>query len=50
MSSEREAPRWGRQADISASGDPGLADYYPAWLDNLAEDVTLEGSMMDGAV
>ena len=31
-------------------GDPALADYYPAWLDNLADDVTLEGSMMDGAV
>jgi hypothetical protein len=30
-------------------GDPSLADYYPAWLDNLADDVTLEGSMMDGA-
>jgi hypothetical protein len=23
-----------------ASGDPGLADYYPAWLDNPADDVT----------
>jgi hypothetical protein len=23
---------------------------YPAWLDNLADDVTLEGSMMDGFV
>jgi hypothetical protein len=33
-----------------ASGDPGLADYYPAWLDNLADDVTVEGSMLDGAV
>ena len=33
-----------------ASGDPSLADYYPAWLDNLADDVTLEGSMLDGAV
>ena len=34
------------------SGDPArkLADYYPAWLDNLANDVTLEGSMMDGFV
>jgi hypothetical protein len=32
------------------SGDPELADYYPAWLDNLAEDVTVEGSMLDGAV
>ena len=32
------------------SDDPAreLADYYPAWLDNLADDVTLEGSMMDG--
>ena len=32
------------------SGDPALANYYPAWLDNLANDVTLEGSMMDGFV
>ncbi|MBV8219148.1 MAG: hypothetical protein JO325_11840 [Solirubrobacterales bacterium] len=30
-------------------GDPALADYFPAWLNNLADDVTLEGSMMDGA-
>jgi len=33
-----------------ASGDPALAGYSPAWLNNLADDVTLEGSMMDGAV
>ena len=33
-----------------AKGDPALADYSPAWLRNLATDVTLEGSMMDGAV
>ena len=34
------------------SGDPDaqLTDYYPAWLDNLADDVTLEGSAMDGFV
>ena len=34
------------------SDDPAreLAGYYPAWLDNLANDVTLEGSMMDGFV
>jgi hypothetical protein len=34
------------------SGDApaGLADYYPKWLDNLADDVTVEGSLMDGAV
>jgi hypothetical protein len=31
-------------------GDPALADYYPAWLDNLADDVIVEGSMLDGAV
>jgi hypothetical protein len=32
-------------------GDPDgrFADYYPAWLDNLAEDVTIEGSLLDGA-
>src|SRR4249919_577069 len=32
------------------SGDPArsLADYYPSWLDNLADDVTIEGSAMDG--
>ncbi len=34
------------------SGDPGpqLAGYYPEWLDNLADDGTLEGSAMDGFV
>jgi hypothetical protein len=32
------------------SGDPDLGDYYPEWLDNLAEDATVEGSMLDGAV
>ena len=32
-------------------GDPDgrFADYYPAWLDNLADDVTIEGSLLDGA-
>jgi hypothetical protein len=30
--------------------DPQLTDYYPKWLDNLADDVTLEGSAMDGFV
>ena len=36
----------------TGSGDPDweLTDYYPAWLDNLANDVTLEGSAMDGFV
>ena len=31
-------------------GARSLSDYYPVWLDNLAEDVTLEGSAMDGFV
>ena len=33
-------------------GDPAgrFADYHPAWFDNLAADITLEGSMLDGAV
>jgi hypothetical protein len=32
-------------------GDPAgrFSDYYPAWLDNLADDVTIEGSLLDGA-
>ncbi len=34
------------------TGDPAgrFADYYPAWVDKLADDVTLEGSMLDGAL
>ena len=33
------------------SGDPARRrnDYYPAWLDKLADDVTLEASAMNGA-
>jgi hypothetical protein len=33
-----------------AGGEPDLSDYYPAWLDNIADDATVEGSMLDGAV
>jgi hypothetical protein len=35
----------------TTGGDPDgrYADYYPAWLDNLAGDVTVEGSLLDGA-
>jgi hypothetical protein len=34
------------------SGDPARkrTDHYPAWLDHLADDVTLEGSILDGIV
>jgi hypothetical protein len=31
-------------------GDPILKDYYPAWVNNMADDATVEGSMLDGAV
>ena len=33
-------------------GDPAgrFADYYPAWMEKLAGDATLEGSLLDGAV
>jgi hypothetical protein len=33
-------------------GDPvgRFADYYPAWVDKMAGDITLEGSLLDGAV
>jgi hypothetical protein len=39
-------------ATYLGSGDSArrFNDYYPAWLDNLADDVTVEGSLLDGAV
>ena len=32
------------------SGDPARrrTDYYPEWLDNLADDVTLEAGALEG--
>ena len=38
------------QPQYLGSGNPALVGYYPKWVDNLADDVTLEGSMLDGAV
>jgi hypothetical protein len=34
------------------SGDPARrrTDYYPVWLDDLADDVTIEGAAINGAV
>jgi hypothetical protein len=37
-------------AQYLGSGDPALKGYYPAWVDNLADDATVEGSMLDGVV
>jgi hypothetical protein len=31
-------------------GDPALAGYFPAWINDLAEDVVLEGSAMNGVI
>ena len=39
-----------RLAQYLGSGDPAFKNYYPAWLDNMADDATLEGSMLDGVV
>jgi hypothetical protein len=37
-------------AQYEGSGDPSLKDYFPEWVKNLAEDATVEGSMLDGVV
>jgi hypothetical protein len=37
-------------AQYLAGGDPALKDYYPAWVNNMADDATVEGSMLDGVV
>ena len=31
-------------------GDPALKAYFPAWVNNMAEDATLEGSMLNGTI
>jgi hypothetical protein len=31
------------------SGDPALKDYFPVWVNNIAADATVEGSMLNGA-
>jgi hypothetical protein len=45
MSVEGDVP-----AEYLGRGDPALVHYYPAWLDNMAEDATVEGSLLDGVV
>ena len=32
------------------NGDPALKGYFPAWVNNIAADATVEGSMLNGAV
>jgi hypothetical protein len=53
MSSDGTALTGGGVATyLRSSGDPSrrFTDYYPAWLDDLADDVTIEGSMLDGII
>ena len=33
----------------AADGEDTYADYYPAWVGDLADDVTIEASLLDGA-
>jgi hypothetical protein len=40
----------GVHAEYMGNDEPNLKGYYPKWVDNLADDVTLEGSLLDGAV
>jgi len=37
-------------AQYLGSGDSALKDYYPEWVNNMASDATVEGSMLDGVV
>lgn len=39
------------ESSYLGGGDPAgrFSDYYPVWVDNLADDVTTEGSLLEGA-
>ena len=37
-------------AQYMCHGDPNLADYFPEWLKDVADDATLEGSFLDGVI
>jgi hypothetical protein len=37
-------------AQYMSSGDVNLKDYYPGWLKDIADDATVEGSMLDGVI
>jgi hypothetical protein len=44
------SPTGDKLAQYMSSGDPNLKDYYPRWLKDIADDATVEGSMLDGAI
>ena len=47
-----QQPTEGRSPDLPGKrrSRRQVTDYYPAWIDKLADDVTVEGSLLDGAV
>ncbi len=51
MSSTPSSPSSDGVPTYTMGGDPDgkYSGYYPAWVDNLADDVTIEGSLLDGA-
>jgi hypothetical protein len=51
-SGAKAIPCCGSTVTASPRRDPArrFTDYYPEWLDNLADEVTVEGSLLDGAV
>lgn len=38
------------QPQYLGHGDPALKDYFPVWVNDIAADATVEGSMLNGAV
>lgn len=45
MSNTDGVPTYAQDAEPAGA----YADYYPPWLEHLADDVTIEGSLLDGA-
>ncbi len=37
------------RATYLEGGNPALKNYYPAWVNNMADDATVEGSLLEGA-
>jgi hypothetical protein len=54
MSQTREDPLVSTPVNVIpqylGGGNPALKDYYPEWVNNIADDATVEGSMLNGAV
>ena len=44
------SPIEGKLPQYLCSGDPNLKEYYPGWLKDIADDATVEGSMLDGVI